>query len=108
MKVQANREIEVYEVSGQELRVHWSIQQKTKENLQGEEETYWEAVEALCSKSDGRTELIEKIISTEYSTGRELATINNKETDPKEYTAYQAFRLEAKQLADGWITRNKS
>jgi hypothetical protein len=98
MKIYAGREIEVYEVSGQELRIHWDIIKIIKDN-----ETSWEANEAICGVSDSRSSIIEKIIGSVYSTGKEIATINNKEADPESYEEYQAFREFAKQLADGWV-----
>ena len=105
MKTQADHEIQPYDVSGMELRIHWNIEQKTREDMDGGTHTYWEADEALCGRFDDRATLIEKIIATEYSTGRELATINNQAADPEAYAAYQAFRVQAKALADGWLNK---
>ena len=45
------------------------------------------------------SEVIEAIITSSYSTGREFACINNKEEKPDEYTAYQLFRETAKDIA---------
>lgn len=103
MKTQSNDKINAYDVSGMELRIHWNIEQKTREEMNGGVTTYWEADEALCGRFDDRSTLIEKVIATEYSTGRELAAINNQATDPEAYAAYQAFRVQAKALADGWL-----
>jgi hypothetical protein len=105
MKTQASYEIEPYEVSGYELRVHWNIEEKTKEDMDGESVVYWQASEALCNKLDDRSTLIQKIIGSVYSVADEIATINNKDTKPQEYADYQAFRVQAKALADGWIER---
>lgn len=105
MKVSAGRQFETYEVSGQELRIHWNIVEKTRQEMDGSTVTFWEADEALCSRFDDRATLIEKIIGSQYSTGRELATINNQLTKPDEYAAYQTFRVQVKQLADGWFNR---
>ncbi|MDX1408411.1 MAG: hypothetical protein R3330_09765, partial [Saprospiraceae bacterium] len=68
----------------------------------GEIETYWTAEEALCRVSDTRNVLIEKIMASQYTTGAELAAINNGGED---YEVYQAFRAQAKALADGWLER---
>lgn len=103
MKVWSGDKPEVYAVSGQELRIHWDIQEITKEGVDGETETFWEANEALCNRFDSRDTIIEKIIGSVLSSGAEIALINNKEIDPEAYDEYQNFRNQAKLLADGWI-----
>jgi hypothetical protein len=105
MKTYAGRQFETYETSGQELRIHWNIEQKTKEDTGGETLTYWEADEALCNIVDSRSALIEKIIGSVYSPAAEIATINNKDTKPQAYAEYQAFRVQAKALADSWLNK---
>jgi predicted Mrr-cat superfamily restriction endonuclease len=105
MKSYAGRQFETYEASGQELRVHWNIEQITKEGMDGQPETQWEANEALCGVADDRATLISKIIGSVYTLADEIATINNKDSKPDEYANYQAFRTQAKALADGWIAQ---
>jgi hypothetical protein len=105
MKTEAGYELQVYDVSGSELRIRWDIEQKTKEDMDGESVVYWQASEALCNKIDDRSTLIQKIIGSVYSVADEIATINNREVKPQEYADYQAFRAQAKALADGWIER---
>lgn len=105
MRVYSSNKPSTYEASGQELRIHWNMQQVSREGVEGEIERYWEANEALCNVSDGRSVLIEKIIGSVYSTGAEIATINNMTSDPDAYAEYQAFRKQAKTLADGWFNR---
>jgi predicted Mrr-cat superfamily restriction endonuclease len=105
MKTEAGYEFQTYEPSGHELRIHWNIEQKNKEVMDGEIITYWEANEALCNVYDNRSQLIEKIIGAEYTPSQEIATINNKDRKPEEYAAYQAFREQAKALADGWLNK---
>ena len=100
MTVQFTSEPDVYEVSGKELRIHWDITEVTREDPEGKPETFWTAQEALCRVSDVRNVLIEKIMASQYTTGAELAAINNGGED---YEAYQAFRAQAKALADGWL-----
>jgi hypothetical protein len=104
MKTEAGYELQTYEVSGQELRIHWNVEQKTRETDE-ETITYWQANEALCRKSDDRSTLISKIIGSVYSIADEIATINNKDTKPEQYAEYQAFRAQAKALADGWLNQ---
>ena len=103
MKTYAGREFDVYEPSGQELRIHWNIQEVPA--FGDAEGTQWEADEALCSIYDDRATLISKIIHSVYTLDDEIATINNQSTKPEQYEAYQAFRAQAKALADGWINR---
>jgi len=102
MKTQAGYGIQPYEVSGHEVRIHWNIEQKTRQDMQGDI-VYWEANEAVCNINDSRSSLIEKIIASVYSVSSEIATINNQVNKPQEYAEYQAFRVQAKALADGWI-----
>lgn len=96
MKVQFGYKPETYETSGCELRIHWDIIENNEQ---------WESYEAVCDVGDTRNVLIEKIIGSSYTTSQEFATINNKDTKPDEYAAYQSFRVVAKQLADGWVNR---
>lgn len=103
MKVWSGEKPEVYAVSGNELRIHWDIQEVTKEGMEGTE-TFWEANEALCNRFDSRETIIEKIIGSVLSSGAEIALINNKEIDPQAYSDYQLFRNQAKSLADGWVS----
>lgn len=106
MKVQSNEQLPAYQVSGQELRIHWDAQEITADGMDGPV-TYWEQSEALCGVADSRGQIISAIIRSVYSIDDELATINNQANKPDEYAAYQAFRAQAKQLADGWINRSK-
>lgn len=102
MKVYSDAQLPVYQVIGQTLRVHWGFAEETKEQPDGSEIVQHVCYEAICNKSDIRNTIIEKIMASEYSTGAELAAINNGGQD---YEAYQAFRLQAKSLADGWIAQ---
>jgi len=103
MKVYSSEQPEAYNASGNELRIRWDIQQVTKPDMEGNDQTTWEANEALCSVFDDRSTLIEKIIASVHTPGAEIALINNKEIDPSAYSDYQAFRDLAKNLADDWF-----
>ena len=105
MKVNASNQLPVYQVIGQKLLIHWDEQIIQKESMTGEIETMYEYNEAGAFVYDTRADLIEKIIGSVYNTGAEIATINNKDSKPDEYAAYQAFREQAKALADGWLNR---
>ena len=105
MKTESSYQFQVYEISEQELRIHWNIEQKTKKDDEGNITIYWQANEALCNKLDDRSTLIQKIIGSVYKVADEIATINNAEIKPEQYTEYQAFRTQAKALADGWVNK---
>lgn len=105
MKTYADYKFDTYEVSGHELRIHWDIKQVTRTDLAGNNQTQWEANEALCNVKDTRGALIEKIIGSVYSFAGEIATINNKDAKPDDYDKYQLFRDQAKALADGWLSQ---
>jgi hypothetical protein len=100
MKTQASYEIQPYEVSGYELRIHWNIEQKTKEDMDGSSISYWEANEVLCDRRDSRSQIIEKIIGSVYTVGAEIAAIQNGGQAAEDH---QALRAQAKILADGWL-----
>ena len=100
MKTQASEPFKTYQVSGQELRIHWN-----ETSYERDGQTVYEASEAVCHIMDSRSALIEKIIGAEYTPSQEIATINNKDRKPEEYAAYQEFREQAKALADGWLAQ---
>lgn len=106
MKVYADIEPRVYEISGSELRIHWDIQQIEIPDMDGDTKIVWECNEALCNIYDDRSSLIEKIIGVVYSPSAEIATINNQIDDPEAYAKYQSFRTQVKQLADGWLSKS--
>ena len=106
MKTEAGYELQPYEVSGQELRIHWNVEQKTRE-MDDEIIVYWQADEALCNTADDRSILIQKIIGSVYTVADEIATINNKDIKPDQYAKYQTFRTKAKELADSWLNIRK-
>lgn len=100
MKTYSNDKPLVYAVSGQELRIHWGMVE-----IEKEDQTIWEANEALCSVFDSRSQIIEKIIGSVHTAGAEVALINNKDINPEAYATYQAFREQAKLLASEWVNR---
>ena len=104
MKTYSSDQLDTYQVLGSTLRIHWGAQEITRDGTGGPE-TFWETNEAVCEINDGRNALIEKIIGSVYTTGAELAVINNKDIDPAAYAEYQDFRVQAKQLADGWLNK---
>ena len=102
MKTYSAEQLPTYQVSGQELRIHWDAKEVPAPSMD-EPATQWEQNEALCGVADSRGQIISAIIRSVYSVDAEFAAINNAEDDPAEYAAFQAFRAEAKRLADGWF-----
>lgn len=107
MIVTSDNKPDTYEVSGNELRVHWDIIKAIKPGLDEDFVDIYEYRyrEALCNIFDTKDILISKIIRSIYSIDAELATINNSLTKPEEYEAYQNFRTLAKSLASNWILK---
>lgn len=103
MKTYADHPFDTYEPSGCEVRIHWNIKEVPAPSMDDEARTQWEANEAVCGYHDDRGTLISTIIRSEYSLDRELAAMNNRDEEPEQYAEFQAFRVLAKTLADGWI-----
>jgi hypothetical protein len=98
MKVTSYTKLNTYEVDGNDLAIYWNEQEhEPKEN---ENEIYWTYDHAQAFASDSRNVLIEKIMATKYPTyGAEVAAICNGGESAAEH---EAFRVQAKALADGW------
>ena len=101
--VNADRELPVYQVIGDKLRIHWDHQEVTVPAMDDDSEptTQWQCQEAVVKKTANRAEIIEAIIATKYSLTEEIATINN---GGAEYDEYQSFRQFAKDKADEWLS----
>lgn len=105
MKAYSQTEPKPYAVSGNELRIHWNIEQVTAPDMEGKDQKQWVANEALAFVHDTRDILIEKVIGSIYTVKQELAIINNHQSDPQTYADYQELRAKAKTLADGWLAQ---
>lgn len=101
MKVTSYTKLNTYEVDGNDLAIYWNEQEhEPKEN---ETEIYWTYDHAQVFASDSRNVLIEKIMATRYPTaGAEVAAICNGGESAAEH---EAFRVQAKTLAKGWINK---
>ena len=106
MKVYSMEPLQKFETDSQGLfiRIRWNeeIVQFPNQQRDGFINQY-SYDEAIIEQGDSRSAIIEMIIGSQYTTGRELATINNQDTDPASYAAYQAFRQTAKDLADEYL-----
>lgn len=105
MKTYSSEQLPTYQVSGQELRIHWDAKEVPAPGMDDEPHTQWEQEEALCNVADSKGQIISSIIRSVYSVDAEFAAINNAEFDPEEYAEFQAFRAQARLLANGWIRR---
>jgi len=81
------------------ILISFNPEQIEKEGITGTETMYqYDQVKVAASAS--RDQIIEAVIASKYSTGAEFATINNKDTRPDEYSVYQSFRLQAKEIVN--------
>jgi len=101
MKVYSDTQLPTYQVIGQSLLIHWDAQQVPAPSF-GEPRTQWEQNEAACDVADSYNQLVAKIIGSVYDYNAEFAAIND---GGEKYATYQAFRTQAKALANGWITK---
>jgi len=105
MKTYSASEPEVFAVSGDEVRIHWGVQEQTVQDMDGDDRTQWVANEALIKVHDSREKIIEKIIGSVYSIQEEIALINNRDERPEDYGVYQTVRQTAKDLATQWVNQ---
>ena len=102
MRTLSDNQPETYATLGRKLFINYDIKEETVENMDGSSRIQYSYYSALCDITSNRAERIEAIIATQYSTARELATINNKDEKPDEYQTYQDLRTLAKTLSDGY------
>ena len=102
MRTYSDTSPNTYHTIGRKLFINYDIQEETRTEMSGEERPQYSYYSALCDITSSRAERIEAIIATQYSTAREIATINNQIEKPAEYAAYQELRALAKTLTDGY------
>lgn len=102
MKTHTDSILPTYQILGPALRINFDEQSVVVDHM-GQTHTAYEYQTAVVELGASRSMIIEAIIACKYSTGAEIATINNAATDPKAYDRYQAFRVQAKALADGYL-----
>jgi len=71
-----------------------------KDELEGETRIGFEYNQVAVNVSATRADIIEAIISVKYSAGAEIALTNDRAEKADEYAEYQAYRVEAKVIAD--------
>ena len=102
MKTHTDNILPTYQILGPTLRINFDEQSAVVDHM-GQTHTAYEYQIAVVELGTSRSTIIEAIIACKYSTGREVATINNAAADPKAYDQYQMFRVQAKELANGWF-----
>ena len=101
MKITSYTQLDTYEANGNFLNIYWGEEKHDPE--ENETEDYWTYFCCRAFASDSRSTLIEKIIATKYPTyGSEIAALANGGDSADEH---QAFRAQAKSLADGWLNK---
>ena len=103
MITQADNTLPTYQSFGEKLHINFDEQQIFIKDIESTERTAYQYTTAVSLCAASRDQLISDIISSKYTIGAEFAAINNKDERPESYAAYQAFRMQAKQLADGWL-----
>ena len=103
-RTESKTPLQTYETSGKELRIYWDEQIVERPGINDEPaETFYSYASCVSPVVTSRADLISRIIRSQMSIDAEIATINNAADKPDEYAAYQAFRAQAKALADGWL-----
>lgn len=69
-----------------------------------ETENGFEYDQVKVSETPTKSEIVEAVMASKYTTGAEFAAINNKDSEPEEYQEYQDFRVFAKAIADEVLT----
>jgi hypothetical protein len=105
MITQTDNKLPTYQEFGEKLHINFDEQEIIVKNMDDTERVAYEYTTAVSLTTASRAQLISDIINSKYSVGAEFAAINNAVDNPEEYATYQAFRAQAKQLADGWISK---
>jgi hypothetical protein len=91
---------EVQFLQGKKL-INFDVKEvEVKDEMRDEPRIGFEYNQVAVNVSATRAEIIEAIISVKYSAGAEIALTNDRTEKADEYAEYQAFRAEAKNIAD--------
>jgi hypothetical protein len=91
---------EVQFLQGKKL-INFDIKEvEVKDEMRDETRVSFEYNQVAVSISATRADIIEAIIAVKYSAGAEIALTNDRDIKADEYAGYQAFRAEAKVIAD--------
>lgn len=96
MKTHTDSILPTYQILGPALRINFDEQSVVVDHM-GQTHTAYEYQTAVVELVASRSTIIEAIIACKYSPGAEMAAVND---GGDKYLAYQAFRAQAKALAD--------
>ena len=95
-------QLNTYEVLGDNLRIHFEEEAVNTEATEDfDASVSYKYVTAYTTKVASRAEIVEAVMRCFYpSYGAEIASIQNGGSDRD---THQARRIQAKELADGWV-----
>jgi len=100
-----DKKLPTYQIFGERLHINFDEKEVTVQNFDGHERIAYEYVTSVSTTHSDRSALINDIIRSQYNIADEFALINNAQEKPEQYAKYQAFRVQAKALADNWIAQ---
>lgn len=106
MITQSDNSLPIYSILGDKLYINFDERLNTVKNMDGTEHTSYVYNSCISSIYTSRDGLISNIIRSKYTIDDEIALINNEVDKPEDYSEYQAFRAQAKVLADDWFKYN--
>lgn len=103
MKTQSDTKLPIHAVLGEMLHINVNEAEIEIKDISDNVRISYQYDTAIISKYANRGEIISAIISSVYPTNTEIATINNKDSNPVKYAKYQSFRDTAKTVADSIV-----
>lgn len=103
MKTQSDTKLPIHAVLGEMLHINVNEAEIEIKDISDNVRISYQYDTAIISKYANRGEIISAIISSVYPTNVEIATINNKDSNPVKYAKYQSFRDTAKTIADSIV-----
>lgn len=103
MITQSDNKLPTYQEFGEKLHVNFDEKEIEVKSIDGTIRQAYECTTAISAVYATRDQLIEDIIRSKYSLSAELAVMNNQADRQESYAIFQAVRMQAKELADGWV-----
>jgi len=103
VKTQSDTKLPIHAVLGEMLHINVNEAEIEIKDIRDNVRISYQYDTAIISKYANRGEIISAIISSVYPTNAEIATINNKDSNPVKYAKYQSFRDTAKTIADSIV-----
>lgn len=105
MITRTDDKLPAYQTFGERLHINFDEKEVIVKSMDGAERIAYEYTTAVSLAAADRGTLINDIIRSRYDIAAEFALINNAQERPERYAEYQLFRVQAKALADGFISR---